>query len=432
MKQNISYRENPDHYKQMIQKINEECNFPAYLMNLGYEPYKKSAGSYEFRKEGEKIVVMTSRSPVSYFNRNDSEDKGRFFSFLRNRSPNFYEAVKNGLEIINRAYEYDGEKPIRKAKQNKSLEENYHISDLKNAIYLTKERMISIETINSEFFKGRILNAFHYRDNQGRIANIAFPKFDQEGRIKNYILYNRPYRDRETGKIKKLKLVLNNKDWYPWYSNIPSGGIKRMVLGESGIDLLSFNELRGEKGDFYFSFGGNVYKEKLDEFIRNVTTLKAKYEFEIISAFDNDVSGYEFDLKVFSRLVNEFGNGVYFETKLKNSSVQLKIHYNQELRKKIAFDFQKLHETISLGNTIDTIVRETIFLDKIMYEFSIPTLMETMRSKTKRRNMLDNLLLALNTTYFPMQTDIIKSKGKDWNQDLKDSKKKVCMSKWAV
>src|SRR5690554_3446583 len=94
-----SYGDDPEHYKRLIGKINEEADFPMYLRSNGYTLANKSAGSLEFHSERDRIVLQTSRNPITYFNRNDSTDKGLFFKYLLHRNPNFYKAIKLGLEI---------------------------------------------------------------------------------------------------------------------------------------------------------------------------------------------------------------------------------------------------------------------------------------------------------------------------------------------
>jgi hypothetical protein len=294
MKNTISYKEDPEHYKRSIGKINREVDFVGHLLRTGHVLLKKSAGSMEFAKDGDRIVLMTSRDPISYFNRNDSEDKGLFFSFLRKGERNFYRAVEQGLEIIGRVHEHVTESPKVPLKKGRTrtLEENYNIEPLRNAIYLTKERGIAMETLVADPFKGRIFNAFHHNDNGGKIANVAFPKFDIGGIPRNYILYNRPYRDRHTGELKKFRLVLNGKDHFLFSSNPPKEGVGRIVFGESGVDLLSFHELEGKKGDLYISFGGNLYTEKLDFFYGLITPFLSRKGVQLVSIFDNDATGH--------------------------------------------------------------------------------------------------------------------------------------------
>ncbi|KKK74272.1 hypothetical protein LCGC14_2885420, partial [marine sediment metagenome] len=99
-----NYGEDPQHYKELIAKINDGSDFPMYLHRNGYRLVKKSAGSMEFKNDRDSIVLQTSRRPVTYFNRNDSLDKGLFFKYLLRRSANFYMAIKSGLEIMDRSY----------------------------------------------------------------------------------------------------------------------------------------------------------------------------------------------------------------------------------------------------------------------------------------------------------------------------------------
>lgn len=160
----------------------------------------------EFQNDEDRIVVQTLRKPMTYFNRNDSFDKGLFFKYLMQRSSNFYTAVKSGLEIIDRKYNMDdiAIKMTKPKAFKKSLEDNYNIVPLRNSNYLRVQRGISKKTINSTPFKDRIYNAYHIRDNGGKIANIAFPKYDLEDNPKNYILYNKPYRSKVDNEVKKV------------------------------------------------------------------------------------------------------------------------------------------------------------------------------------------------------------------------------------
>ena len=178
-----NYGDNPEHYKRLISKINEEASFPMYLNQNGYTLIKQSTGSMEFKNDTDCIVLHTARNPITYFNRNDSNDKGLFFTYLKNRKGNFYKAVQVGLEIVNRTFDIGNTNiEIQKPKPvTKSLEENYNIVPLRNSNYLRVQRGISNSTLNSTPFRGRICNAYHVRDNGGKIANIAFPKYDLDG-----------------------------------------------------------------------------------------------------------------------------------------------------------------------------------------------------------------------------------------------------------
>ena len=248
----INYSEDPLHYKKLIAQINEEVDFSGYLNAQGYQLLKKSTGSQEFKKNDERIVLQTKSHPVTYFNRNDGSDKGRFFKFIHMRFGNFYEAIKSGLEAIKRTYPVANTDTHRKSvKTFKSLEERYNINPLTKPIYLTEVRHLSLATLRSDAFKGRIFNAFHINDNRGRIANVALPKYGTDGNIKNYTLYNRPYRDRKDGKIKKFRLFLNERYEYLFVSN-PEVKADKVVCVESGFDALAYHELHGFQTLFTF------------------------------------------------------------------------------------------------------------------------------------------------------------------------------------
>ncbi|HDZ13700.1 hypothetical protein LCGC14_1569070 [marine sediment metagenome] len=422
-----NYGDDPQHYKILIAKINEEADFPMHLHQNGYKLAKKSAGSMEFKKDEDRIVLQTARRPITYFNRNDSLDKGHFFKFIMRRSPNFYKAVQSGLEIVDRSYVLQNmELKIERSKTSpKSLENNYNIVPLRNSDYLQVHRSISESTVNSNPFRGRIFNAYHNRDNGGKIANIAFPKYDLEGNPKNYILYNRPYRSKKDNKIKKFRLVLNRKDHYLFHSR-PIKDPTKIVFAESGIDLLSYHELHGKPDNFYVSFGGNVYKEKLLFFGQLVEPYLKGGHMELASIMDNDSNGNGFDLKIFGSLINSYNPYIYLESSFRNGDVRVNIHYTDKAGDKLAHHKNILIEKLVSGPRETDLnsfpVKCTGFSDKIVVQFNGNVDLHTLGMERKG-NGFKPLLQALNGLYLPFPTQIHKSNGKDWNDDLRASKK---------
>jgi len=422
-----NYKDNPEHYKQLIAKINEGANFPIYLHQNGYVLIKQSARSMEFQNDEDQIVLQTSRSPFTYFNRNDSLDKGLFFKYLLQRSPNFYIAVQNGLEIINQKHEIKTiDLKTEKSKRSAiSLEENYNIVPLRNATYLRKDRQISNETINNQLFKGRIFNAYHIRDNGGKIANIAFPKYDLENNPKNYILYNKPYRAKADNKIKKFRLVLNQKDHYLFYSK-PIANPTRIIFGESGTDLLSYHELHGKSNNLYISFGGNVYREKLQFFVQLIEPYLKTKTIDLVSIMDNDTSGHEFDLKVFTAVINHYNKNVYIESSIRRDIINLHIHYTEGVRHRISKHKDLIHKGLTsdmkTDNHVLDLVKCVVFSDKLILEFP---LIETIKAKhiEQKGSVFHTLINTVNSLYLPFKTSMHKSLGKDWNDDLRESKK---------
>ncbi len=418
----LPYSENIAYYKRLIAQINTDVDFPAYLNHLGYKLLKKSAGSLEFGNEEDRLVLNISRNPVTYFNRSDSTDKGLFFKFLRRQHDNFYQTVKSGLEIIDRTYAL-GESSLtipKKAKSSKSLEENYNIVPLQKTDYLVQERGLSETTLTDGLFTGRIFNAFHIRDNGGKIGNIAFPKYDLNGNAKNYILYNKPYFDRREKQIKKFRLTLNKKDRFLFYSK-PIPNPKNIIFGESAIDLLSYHELHGRPENFYISFGGSIYPEKLAFFAQLTQPYLGNKKVGLISVMDNDRVGQEFDIKVLSSLVNRNHSNVYIEYTFKQGTITLTAHYVESHRKRIAQDKNSIEANLisnaeSNGLPVST-VKSIAFSDKLVLEFSLDKL------KGKQNTPSKPILETMGKLYLSFKFAIHKSNGKDWNEDLRESKK---------
>lgn len=430
-----NYSDDPEHYKRLISKINATANFPVYLHKNGYELVKQSAASMEFQNETDRIILQMKRMPVTYFNRNDSFDKGLFFKYLLQRSPNFYNAVEKGLEIIEKGPELGSNSfKIKKTKAlAKSLEENFNIVPLRNSNYLRIYRGISRATLNSTPFIGRIFNAYHIRDNGGKIANIAFPKYDLEGTPKNHMLYNRPYRSMQDNQIKKFRLVVNKNDHYLFYSK-PVPDPAKIVFAESAIDLLSYHELHGRPDNFYVSFGGNVYDRKLEFFVTLIEPMIKDKGTEVISIMDNDLKGQEFDIKVFSALIHHFYPNISIETSFGQGNVAMNIHFSEKVRGSLPH-----HATILKEKLISIIqtnkhhlerIKCVGFPDKILLEFPLKDPASTVQVG-QRTNALEILLRSINELYLPFPTSIHKSKGKDWNDDLLDhsEKKKEAIKK---
>jgi len=394
-----------------------------YLTAEGYRLVKKSAGSMEFHKDDDKIVVLTSREPMTYFNRNDSSDKGLFFKYILKREQNFYKAIEKALSITQQTFDGLSLDPLEKTKKKpiKSLESNYHIVPLTNKEFLNRNRGISDDTLNDMKFKGRIFNAYHFRDNGGMIPNTAFPKYDLDGNIKNYILHNKPYRSKIDQKVRKFRLVLNRKTNFLFYSKPPSGEHINIVAGESAMDLLAYKELKGKQDDFYISFGGNVFSKKLEFFSALVQKVTQGKSYSVQSIMDHDQKGFEFDLELFNTLSDSSGSMVYLESHILKGRVGLKFHYNENSRNAIGADeaFFRKHVGHPLLKADDgsPLVQFTRFAQRIVFEFQLNDL--TKGFDTGERNLgFEFLVHKLAERYLDHPFKIEKSDAKDWNDEL--------------
>lgn len=425
--QSPNYLDDPEYYKRLISKINSEVNFPMYLHQNGYKLIKKSAGSMEFKNDKDRIVLQMAREPVTYFNRNDSQDKGLFFMYLMKRNINFYKAVQAGLEIVNGiGYMENTPMKVRSSKVvRKSLEENFNIVPLRNSNYLRQQRCISKTTINDPLFQGRLLNAYSIRDKRNKNANIAFPKYDLNDHPQNYILYNKSSRSSRENRIKKFRLVLNQKDHFLFYSN-PIKHPSKIIVAESGIDLLSYHELHGGPDNFYVSFSGNVYQKKLEFFGQLTEDYLKSNGVSLVSIMDNDIKGFEFDLKLFTNLINRFNPNVYLESSYGHGNVSLNINYTTKVQAQLSNHItlleQKLTSLIEWDKLMSNSIKWVRFTDKIVLEFSLPEIINNDQLE-RGKNLFKSLIETITDFYLPFPVTIHKSKGKDWNDDLRDSKK---------
>ena len=419
-----NYSKNPEHYKHLISQINGEVDFPRYLIAQGYRLLKKSSGSQEFGKEAERIVLQTKRNPVTYFNRNDSLDKGRFFKYLLRRSANFYEAIKQGLGVIQREYPEPPPTQVRKKSNGPtSLEERYHIDALTRPIYLTEGRGLSLKTLESEAFKGRIFNAFHINDNAGRIANIALPKYGSDGKIKNYTLYNKPYRDRKDGKTKKFRLFLNERYEYLFVSN-PEIKAEKVVCVESGFDAMAHHELHDRPNVFYISLSGHIDNKKLEQSLQWYNKVNRSHDLPLHLAFDHDIEGMRYDLVFLSHWLNRKSTRVFIETDWKRPVMRLKLNYLSKSGTDMEQDTDYINNHISNcpGGIPGGLQKAICYRDKVVWELDLDKIARLpQHSRTYWRLAVE----ALSQCFVHSTLKIDKSPTrKDWNEELISVKKK--------
>lgn len=422
-----SYSEDPGHYKALISKINTEIDFPGYLGAMGYRLIKRSAGSSEFEKDGDRIVLQTKRIPVTYFNRSDSLDKGRFFTFLKRRSDNFYEAVRQGLDSIERSYEIVGPTAVKKRPApTQSLEEKYHIGPLSRWDYLIKERSLDQATFQSEAFKGRIFNAFHVNDNKGRIANIAVPKYGVDGIVKNYTLYNRPYTDRRDGKTKKFRLFLNERYQYLFVSN-PDIKAQKIVCFESAFDALAYHELHKRPNCFYISLSGHIDDRKLDQLFQWKALVDPHDNLPLHLGFDSDMEGMRYDLRLLSAWMKRKSKDVFMEVVWKRPVAEIRLNYRSGQHGQMERDSERLNARIAerfQGHPLG-MKKALCFKDKVIWEMDLQRILDMGDNTLISRAYWKTAVRALSGLCTGNKIHMAKPKmGKDWNDELILVKKK--------
>lgn len=422
-----SYSEDPGHYKALIAKINSEIDFSGHLLSQGYRVLKRSAGSTELEKDGERIVLQTKRSPVTYFNRSDSSDKGQFFKFLKYRSDNFYDAIRQGLESIQRTYEAEPPSVVRNpARKSRSLEERYHIGPLTRFDYLTHERGLDSGTLDSEAFVGRLFNAFHINADQSRIANIAVPKYGIEGTIKNYTLYNRPYTDKRDGKTKKFRLFLNERYEYLFTSN-PDIRAEKIVCFESAFDALAYHELHGHPSCFYLSLSGHIDEKKLDQLFGWAQLVDSGDTLSLHLGFDHDMEGMRYDLTVLSSWLHRKSDQVYMEISWKRPIATIRLNYLSCSPDRMERDTQNLNKGISkvFNGFPEGTQKALCFKDKVIWEMNLEKIIGLGNDPLLSRAYWKTVVSALSKLYAGERLKMDKSPSrKDWNDELISVKKK--------
>lgn len=419
-----SYSEDPLHYKQLITRINEEVDFSGYLTAQGYDLLKKSAGSHEFKNDDERIVLQIKRQPVTYFNRNNSSDKGRFFKFIHMRSANFYEAIKSGLAAIEQSYPTANIQIQQKSNKNViSLEERYNIQPLTKTAYLTEGRNLGPATLHSEAFKGRIFNAFHINDDQGRIANIALPKYGTDGSIKNYTLYNRPYRDSKDGKTKKFRLFLNEHYEYLFVSN-PEIKAEKVICVESGFDAMAYHEFHGLHNAFYISMSGHIDNRKLEQFFQWNALVNRTNSLPIHLAFDHDIDGMRYDLMMLSSCVNRRSDRVNMELIWKRPIMQVKLNYTSKSLTEMERNTDFINSQIANGpeGMAQAFEKAICFKEKVVWKLDFD---KVQRLPHESRAYWKKAIDILSKCFAKNTIKIDKSPTcNDWNDELISVKKK--------
>lgn len=385
----------------------------------------------ELIKDGDRIVLQTKRSPVTYFNRSDSVDKGQFFKFLLQRSPNFYDAIRSGLESIDRSYAHLG--PIREkpgVRRAISLEERYHIGPLTHSNYLTHERGFDQATLDSKAFRGRLFNAFHINDNQSRIANVAVPKYGLDGMVKNYTLYNRPYRDRRDGKMKKFRLLLNERYEYLFVSD-PGLKAERIVCFESAFDAMAYHELHGGPDCFYVSLSGHIDERKLDQFFQWEQVVDRNRDLPLHLGFDHDLEGMRYDLKLLSAWLNRKSETVHMDVSWKRPVSIVRLNYISYPLERMERDTTRLNAMVEgMFHGFPKGMKKAIcFRDKVIWELDLEKILGLGGASNISRAYWKTVVDGLSQLYADGKVTMDKSPSqKDWNEELVQVKKMLLLN----
>lgn len=265
-----------------LDRMKTEINLTEYAAGQGYvlNEAKSSSNSIVMghKDNNDKIIVSKGHDGHwQYFNAHDVSDNGSIVDFVQNRQGITLGEVRKELrpwlngEVKRPAvgtYVPDVEvvQPDR-GKVAAALEKTKVVT---HSSYLN-DRGITDATINSPRFKGQLLT-----DDKN---NIVLPHRDREG-VSGFAVKNKDFNGFSKHGVKMV-----------WHSNtLPTDN--KLVLTESAIDAISYQQLHGDKNTRYMSIEGQYSPEqrKLLESAMN----KMPKGSTVVLGFDNDAQGLKF------------------------------------------------------------------------------------------------------------------------------------------
>jgi len=426
-------------------------NLVDYALVTGYKIDKsKSTNTWVKLKNefGDSIVIDTRKQ--TYFNSGNDADKGDILQFKANRLKSdvvmvdksreaFYESLKilnetvgNYEDIKNNPLVKDKDKYLQKKETLVAIQnKEWNHVPIENNKFLTEERAIDLKTILHESFKDRIFNTYFRLNNSHLITNTAF------GKYKNGELVGLEVRN------KGLKNIVGD-DAALFLSKVEENKkINYIFYGESAIDALSYFEILSNNPNFntnnndycFISFGGNLYDAKLENFKSELDLLNVDRNTKFISITDNDLDkveskkeGKKYDVMITDTLLKKFYPGT--EIKLDNSQYYELIVKDEFLKSKLEIHGPEIisNQNESIENNFSseerfgkyTMIKKEEDQIKILFSKDLP-LTSNKNEEIKINNGFKDIINLVNPNLFIPH----KSKGKDWNDDLQNIKKKI-------
>lgn len=262
----------------------------------------------------DRIIILNARHPANqgYWNPEDDADKGTLIHFVKRRLGTVFPAEENSGDIsqVNRfLYQYLRLDPFVRQRNREQFNyealaqletrdfslDNYTLLPLAHTGFFTS-RKIAPETLLLPEFKGKIFQVQHQDPKKPgtRYTNTAFPFFlAQDDKIVGLEIRNANFKSHAEG---------SNRSSGVWHSNLPAQ-LDRIVMVESALDALAYQELKKQSNILFVSYGGNLTVNQ----VQTIKALKrrglASMHFQFVSASDNDKKGAYYDLLFIRELV---------------------------------------------------------------------------------------------------------------------------------
>lgn len=267
-----------------------EINLPAFAATWGYavDRKKTTKTSIAMKSGGDKVIISKKGGLWVYFSVFDDQDSGTIVDFVANRSS------KSIAEIGKLLAQWSG---VGKASlpAYKVQEKQYDVARVRaifekchrvNHHEYLESRRLGSSLLGSRRFAGRI-----FRDRHG---NAVFPHYS-EGKVCGLELKN-----------SQRGLLVKGSQKTFWRSNTQASDTT-IVVTESVIDALSYQQLLKPTDCFYLATGGGVSARQCDLLIKLLES--SETIVKVIVATDNDKGGDRIGRRIFEAVDRSLYNG---------------------------------------------------------------------------------------------------------------------------
>lgn len=353
---------------------------------------------------GDKVcVVNPHKLDAGYFSQTNQTDRGGLYNFIDSRinmgliirkDPDNYKAIMEFLREMPDNWNSNIEIPSFSeiAQVHSFVLDEKDIDPLNNKSFLYS-RKIDDTVINAPAFKDRLYSPSKYY--KGFRNNVIVPLFNKEDQIVGLEYINNNFKFKVKGSERSESL---------WIGNILEK-VDQIVVTENVLDGMSHYALCKNENTMYLATQGALSHGQIDHIVEIMKELEMKDEkVKLYLAFDNDQAGKMYDL-MFLRCQLEQKDIIlqyFLDDKTKEYQFNIKVPQNKENKV-----FQRL-----LDQNIELEQKE----GKLVFKL-----------KDDKVDLVVNALKG----FLDYDLQIIKSKNKDFNDDLKEIKhnKKVLVKR---
>jgi hypothetical protein len=429
-------------------QVKKDINLVDLVLTLGYQHNRAKSGSdiekgkfhtfdYKGKPGLDQVIIYKAPSgDYLYFNRADDRDKGSVIDFLKNRIENpriegivaspgknvWASVIENAKRFLNLPPEVRNVSPqLQQRIEPVQRGEGYipeflrKTTPLMDTRYLSN-RGISPETLASPLFAGRILNHVHEGTNPKtgqpyKFINTAFPQLYKDNIVGLEIKAN-GFKGQAADSLNSAAL---------WLSNTTTK-TNTLVVAESAIDALSYQQLKQPTNALYASTSGQLTDNKVAEIKRLIENTNLK---TVKLAMDNNLEGHLFDTRLITGLARP--NTPMGIERTQPSMITVSVHSIQDepvgkmhqaskaYNQRVVDDYRKVAgPEAAISPTLDSELIKVARIDTNRYLFHVPKRMETLAFFNQS---------LINT--FPMMAklELDKSRANDWNDQLKEQLK---------